>query len=362
MDRRLAQIIRTIVNSRAKLDVLYYFHRNPYACESMAGLAQRLHRAAEDLEGALQELTRQGLLLARSTREGGSELVFSPDPFGAPTDDVRALLEAYEGPERRDILQAVSAEDEQTRVRDVAQRRALDDLRTRFVSMVTHELRTPVTVMKSVLSALCATGAITDSRALSLLSSAGRQAERLSSIVENLLVLSGLQTGRRLELYLSPVDLPRLVEEVCARFKTEESQPNLRVHLDDAPAAAVADEYLLGQLLEELVDNAIKFSPREAPVDITVSQDEDQALFVIDDEGAGVSAHQQERVFDPFFQGQEDSARLTGGMGLGLFMARRIAQTHGGNIWLEPKPPPGMRVCFTIPLAGPPGWDGGEAE
>ena len=361
MESQWAKTIEAFVNSRAKLDILYYFHRNPHARESPSSLTQRLHRTSEDLEGALRDLTQQGLLSVRSSH-GGSELVFSASPPNENAGDVRALLEAYEGPARRDILQAVSTEDEQTRLRVVAQRHALDDLRTRFVSMVTHELRTPVTIIKGVLSALRATKSITGAQTLSLLDRAVRQSDRLSSIVENLLVLSGLQTGRQLELYLSEVDLPRLVEEVCERFAAPERRPDLRVHLESAPPTALADEYLLGQLLEELVDNAIKFSPDDAPVEITLSRDEENALFVIDDQGMGVSAHQRERVFDPFFQGQEDSARLTGGMGLGLFMARRIAQAHGGNIWFEPKPPPGVKVCFTLPLAGPQEEGQGDSE
>jgi signal transduction histidine kinase len=352
MDDRLRQTIQDVVNSRAKLDVVYYFHRNPYAWESLGGLAQRLHRAPEDVEGALQDLARLTLLQVRSARSDG-ELVFSYSRQAPAAAAVGELLEAYEGAERREVLQAICAEDEQTRLRRVAQQRALDDMRTRFISMVTHELRTPVTVIKGVLKNLQASKLITDEQLCSLIDRAGRQSERLSSVVENLLVLSGLQTGGHLELYLSEVDLPRVVAEVGELFNSGEGRPNLQIDLTGAPPAVVADEYLLGQLLEELISNAIKFSPEHAPVTVEVSQDEDFALVIIDDLGAGMSTHQHERVFDPFYQGQQDSSRLTGGMGMGLFMARKIVQSHGGEIWFEPKPPPGMRVCFTVPIAGP---------
>lgn len=353
MDRGLQETIQNVVNSRAKLDVLYYFHRNPYAWESLNGLAQRLHRSPEDVEGALQDLARLSLLQVRTGRAGGSELVFNYNREAVKAPAIEHLIDAYEGTDRREVLQAVCAEDEQTRLRLVAQRRALDDLRTRFVSMVTHELRTPVTVIKSVLSNLQNSREIADEQLRSLIARGERQAERLSSIVENLLVLSGLQTGRHLELYLSDVDLPRLVTEVCERFSGSENRPSLQVNLAAAPLTVVADEYLLGQLLEELINNAIKFSEEHAPVSIEVTQDEESALIIIDDVGAGLSAHQRERVFDPFFQGQEDSARITGGMGLGLFMARKIVESHGGTIWFDPKPPPGVRVCLTLPIAGP---------
>jgi len=352
MDNRLRQTIQEVVNSRAKLDVLYYFHRNPYAWESLGGLAQRLHRAPEDVEGALQDLARLTLLQVRSGRSGG-ELVFSYSRQAPEAAAVAELLEAYDGAARREVLQAICVEDEQTRLRLVAQQRALDDMRTRFIAMVTHELRTPVTVIKGVLQNLQASALITDEQLSSLIDRAGRQAERLSSVVENLLVLSGLQSGGELELYLSEVDLPRLATEVGELFRGGEGRPDLQMDLSAAPPTVRADEYLLGQLLEELINNATKFSPEHAPVTVEVSRDEDVALVVIDDLGVGMSAHQHERVFAPLYQGQEDSARLTGGMGMGLFMARRIVEAHGGEIWFEPKPPPGMRVCFTVPIAGP---------
>ena len=354
MDKRLRQTIQDIVNSRTKLDVLYYFERNPYAWESLGGLAQRLHRSPEDVEAALQDLTRVHLLQVRSAR-GMGELVFSFAREAPDAAAVTELLAAYEGAERREVLQAVCNEDEQTRLRLVSQQRALDDMRTRFVSMVTHELRTPVTIIKGILTTLQASKQITDEQLVSLIDSAMGQSERLSSVVENLLVLSGLQTGGHLELYLSEVALPHLVTEVGDLFKVGDPPPNLQINVTAAPPTVVADEYLLGQLLEELIDNAVKFSPEHAPVTVEVSEDEDRALVIVDDLGQGMSAHQHERVFDPFYQGQQDSARLTGGMGMGLFMARKIVQSHGGEIWFEPKPPPGMRVCFTVPIAGPEG-------
>lgn len=352
MDTGVRQTIQNVVNSRTKLDIVYYFYRNPYAWESLGGLAQRLHRSPEDIEGALHDLTRLELLLARSGR-GGSELVFSYSRKAPDAEAVDQLIEAYEGADRREVMQAVCAEDEQSRLRHVAQQRALDDMRTRFVSMVTHELRTPVTIIKGVLKALQSSKQVNDEQVHSLVDRAVRQTDRLHSMVENLLVLSGLQTGRQLELYLSEVDLPRLVTEVCDRFGGRDAAPTVSVNLTFAPPSVIADEYLLGQLLEELINNAIKFSPEYSGVSIEVSEDEECALVVIDDQGVGMSTHQHDRVFDPFYQGEEDAARLTGGLGLGLFMSRKIVETHGGEIWFEAKPPPGMRVCLRLPLAGP---------
>lgn len=352
MDSQLLQTVESVVNSRVKLDVLYYFHRNPHTWESLSGLGRRLHRAPADLEGAVRELATHGLLRVRSTRAESPELLFS---YVRPKDeaDIRRLLEAYGGAGRREVLQAVAAQDEQTRLRAVAGQRALDDMRTRFVSMVTHELRTPVTVIKGVLKTLSASPQVQDANLKSLVERAERQSERLSSMVENLLVLSGLQSGRHLELYLAEVDLPRLIKEIYDQFRSEEDSRDLKLSVEAAPATIVADEYLLGQLLGELISNALKFSPQSAPVRIEAKAEGDSALIAVDDAGVGVPAQHQEQVFRAFFQSEPDSSRMTGGMGLGLFMARKIVEAHGGRIWLEPKPPPGVRVCIALPLSGP---------
>ena len=207
MDEKLTKLIQTLVNSRAKLDLLYYFYRNPFSWESLTGLAQRLHRAPVDIESAVHDLTRENLLVAQSGRVPGSDLVYNYCREVAIHADVVALMEAYEGPERKAVLQAIMQCDNDTRLRALARRRALDDMRTRFVSMVTHELRTPVTVIRSVLSTLNSASNLSTTQSHALMQRGISQCDRLASLVENLLVLSGMQTGRKLELYLSLIHI-----------------------------------------------------------------------------------------------------------------------------------------------------------
>ena len=352
MDEKLTKLVQTLVNSRAKLDVLYYYYRNPFSWESLTGLAQRLHRAPVDIESAVHDLTHENLLVAQSGRVPGSDLVYNYCSQAPGNADVVALMQAYEGPERKAILQAIMQCDNDTRLRALARRRALDDMRTRFVSMVTHELRTPVTVIRSVLTTLHTANNLSPTQAHALMQRGISQCDRLASLVENLLVLSGMQTGRKLELYLSEVEIPRLLAELRDRV-TGSSDHQLEFVVDEAPAVVIADEYLLGQILEELVRNAIKFSPDGGTIVVTVAQEDGRATFIVQDAGIGMSQMQIDRVFEPFYQAEQDASRLAGGLGVGLFMARNIANSHGGSIWIEPTQPTGLRVGFTIPLAGP---------
>lgn len=349
----LKRLIQEIVNSQAKLEIMHYFQHNPYAWESLSGLAQRLHRTPEEIYSALLELTRHHLVRARPLRAGASELVYSYNHEAAARLGIPSLVEAYDGEGRQEILDTLKLVDEQMRWRRWTEQRALESLRRRFVSMITHELRTPLTIIKGTLETLQqSTHLPEDLRPL--VQRAERQSERLSSVVENLLVLAGLETGRDLELYLGEIDFPRLLQEVCRRLQAGEPPPNFRLSLQDAPETIIADEYLLGQLLEELLHNAIKFSPPGAPIGLEASQDEENVFLCIEDQGQGIAPHDYERVFAPFEQGAPDSSYQTGGMGLGLFMARKIVEAHGGAIWIEAKPPPGTRLCLRLPLAGPP--------
>lgn len=216
MDEQLVQLIQEVVNSRAKLDVLYYFYRNPYSWESLSGLAQRLNRAPADIETAVQDLTRQGVLIAQVGRVSGNDLVYNYCRTCTLSPAISDLMDRYEGSDRRAILQAIMRHDNETRLRALARKRALDDMRTRFVSMVTHELRTPVTVIRSIFATLQPAEKLDPAQARLLVQRGVSQCDRLASLVENLLVLSGMQTGRKLELYLSEVDLPRLIDHPVA--------------------------------------------------------------------------------------------------------------------------------------------------
>lgn len=356
MDDELACVIQDVINSRAKLDVLYYFHRNPHTWESLEGLARRLDRAPQDLEAAVHELTRQGLLTAFSGRLAGADLVYNYCQTGPNAPAVCRLLVAYDGNDRKDILQRIIECDHDTRLRMIARRRTLDDLRTRFVSMVTHELRTPVTVIRSVLATLDHENLSPEQRD-QLIHRGVSQCDRLNSLIENLFVLSGLQSGRALELYCCEVELPRLISEIADQIRSDASPCALQLELTQAPSTLCADEYLLGQVIEELIRNAVKFSPQGTPVTVTVTADAEEMLLVVDDVGIGMSTLDRQRVFEPFYQAEEDSSRLVGGLGIGLYMARKIAEAHGGRIWIEPKSSPGLQICLALPLNPPAALD-----
>lgn len=353
MDEQLSQLITEIVNTRAKLDILAYFHRNPYAWESLDGLSQRLYRAVSDLEPAVSTLSRTGLIEARRGGRGGTETVYSYQRGHPLAQSLDRLLTDYEGPASREIVTAVARADRASRARALSQKRVLDDLKTRFISMVTHELRTPVTALRSIHSTLLGPGCTSPEQTRQLLERAMSQCDRLTALVENLLVLSGLHTGGDFELYLSEVDLPRLIEEVVRQHRRGEGTPAIVADIESAPPTLVADEYLIAQVLAELIDNALKFSPTEGTITVRAWHEDADVVFTVADQGAGVPARDRERIFEEFYQTEEDSSQRVSGLGLGLFMARRIVERHGGRIWVVPNEEPGLTISFILPRQGP---------
>lgn len=352
MDEKLLQLIQTAVNSRAKLDVLVYYRRHPDVWESLTGLALLLNRTPADLETALCELAQAGLLAAQAGRLPGNELLYNCRTTDPTCGALSELLAACESDGREAVLQAVTLCEDESRACSLERQRAVDDMRTRFVSMVTHELRTPLTIIRAVLTTLASVDKSDTVQTAALLQRGVHQCDRLTSMVENVMMLAGLQTGRELELYLGEVELRRLLAELRGRVLCTDKH-TVRLSLDNAPEVIVADEYLLGHTLEGLLANAIKFSPEGGEVTLTVTQQGSQALFAVEDEGIGMSERQIEQVFEPFYQTEPDASRLAGGLGLGLFMARAVIEAHGGEISLQPGDTGGLRVAFCLPLAGP---------
>lgn len=351
MDPQLAELIKETINTRAKFDVVGHFHRNPYTWESLRGLAQRLHRVPEDLQTALRELSRAGLLEVSGGHSGSGELLYSYQHQCALATQVQLLMAEFAGAGKAAVVAALTAADTASRLRELQRKRNLDDIKTRFVAMVTHELRTPVTAIVNLLTALQADREFSPVERQQMLQRATRQAERLTVIIENLLVLSGLQNNTDLELYLAEVDLRRLVTETALDWRDTETVGRLQLNLDEAPASVEADEYLLGEVFRELIANGLKFSPEGEVVTVTVGQREGQLYVTVADQGSGLPASQRDKVFEVFYQAEEDSSRSLGGLGLGLYMAKRIVEAHRGRIWVQPQPSPGTCICFTLPLS-----------
>ena len=233
---------------------------------------------------------------------------------------------------------------------DLTQARRVETTRREFVANVSHELRTPLASIRASAETL-QDGALEDPEAArQFLGRITHNAERMSALVQDLLDLSRLESGE-VNLNLSPVDVGRVIQEVVEIHDAQARAKGVSLRADAGSAAvASADEGRLQQVLSNLVENAVKFTPSGGEVRVEVERKgrwlEVRAL----DSGVGVAAEDAPHVFERFYKA--DRSQGQGGTGLGLAIAKHIVQSHGGRIWVDSREGEGSVFGFTVPAAG----------
>ncbi|MBN1976936.1 MAG: HAMP domain-containing protein [Anaerolineae bacterium] len=252
---------------------------------------------------------------------------------------------------------------------DVTAYRQLDRLRTNFVSDVSHELRTPLTAIKGFIETL-QDGAADDPAVRDrFLNTIAAETERLTRLTNDLLLLTRADAGR-LDLHLASIDLVGCAQRAVAQLagRAREKQVAIATELPDSPALAQADADRIHQVLVNLLDNAIKFTPAGGGVVVCVSSsgsgDKEARgqdggitplspclLVSVRDTGPGIPADEIPHVFERFYRGDRSRAREgADGSGLGLAIAKAIVEAHGGQIWVTSEPGKGAAFRFTLSL------------
>ena len=233
---------------------------------------------------------------------------------------------------------------------DLTQARRVETTRREFVANVSHELRTPLASIRASAETL-QDGAMEDPEAArQFLGRITSNAERMSALVQDLLDLSRLESGE-VRLNLSPVDVGRAVREVVEIFGEQARAKLVSLVAEGGEGVeATADEGRLQQVLSNLVENAVKFTPRGGEVQVEVERRGRWVEVRVLDRGIGVASEDMPHVFERFYKG--DRAQGQGGTGLGLAIAKHIVQSHGGRIWVESREGGGSVFAFTAPAAG----------
>jgi two-component system phosphate regulon sensor histidine kinase PhoR len=232
---------------------------------------------------------------------------------------------------------------------DLTRLKQLERARTEFVANVSHELRTPLSLIQGYAETLLDGAKDNPEVAGKFLQTIERNTERLRLLIEDLLTISELESGR-VKLELQPVALGPLVEKVFEDFKTPAEARNVTL-LNQAPDLRVrADAGRLEQVLGNLIDNAIKYgrAPGKVTVGGAAAEDGFVELFVQDD-GPGIPPESLERVFERFYRVDKARSREQGGTGLGLSIVKHIVQSHRGRVWARSEPGRGTAFHFTLP-------------
>jgi signal transduction histidine kinase len=228
------------------------------------------------------------------------------------------------------------------------------ELREEFLTVAAHELRTPLTALQLDLQRIRRLDRNRDRTGPTLadqLATALRQTHRLGSLIESLLDASALAGDGRLELHPEELDLAEVAREVVSRLRTEFDQVGCAVHVEGGPARGVWDRARLERIVGTLLRNACKYGEGK-PVSVEVRLADGERSLAVTDQGIGVPADRLESIFGRF--GRAVSARSYGGLGLNLYVARRLAEAHGGRIDVASEI--GKGATFTLRL--PPGARG----
>jgi len=226
---------------------------------------------------------------------------------------------------------------------------SLDALRREFVANASHELRAPLTAVQGFLQAILDGTATTEEERQHCLKTAEAEALRMSRLVEDLLQLSRLQAGV-LEFQLTPGDLRPLAERVIAAVKPRLVQKKLRVEVEAGELPQVAmDSERLAQVLTNLLDNAIRFSPQGGLLRVTMAASESGVRFAVADEGPGIPEDDLQRIWDRFHKVDPARRRTDPGAGLGLAIAKEIVTKHGGEVFALNREGGGAEIGFLLP-------------
>ena len=235
---------------------------------------------------------------------------------------------------------------------DITELRRLERVRRDFVANVSHEFKTPLTAIQGFAETLLG-GALDDKANRKRFMEIIREhAQRLARLTDDLLKLSRIEAGR-LELESRPVSVAALVNGCVetARLKAESKGLRLTVGLPEDLPAVRGDAVQLGEVLQNLIDNALQYTPPGGRIDVTAYSNGHEVIFTVADTGIGIPEADLERIFERFYRVDAARSREAGGTGLGLSIARHIVDAHGGRIWVESAVGQGSRFRFSIDSA-----------
>jgi two-component system phosphate regulon sensor histidine kinase PhoR len=233
---------------------------------------------------------------------------------------------------------------------DATERQRVERIRRDFVANASHELRTPLTSIRGFVEAL-EDGAIAEpDTARRFLGKIRIHADRMATLVEDLLELSRLESGER-EPEREKVRPAEVAGTVAASFAGLATRKDISLrHLDRAAPEVLTDPERLRRILENLVDNAVKYTPEGGRVEVTTSPGPDGAARIeVADNGPGIAAEHQARVFERFYRVDKARSRELGGTGLGLSIVRHLVESLGASVSVESEPGQGSRFCVTLP-------------
>lgn len=233
---------------------------------------------------------------------------------------------------------------------DITRFREAEQMKSTFISVISHELKTPVALIKGYAGTLRRPDAAWDPETVADgLAVIEEEADRLNALIDNLLDASRIQAGV-FKLERGEMDLPRLASKVVDRFSLQTIHHRFELGFPADLPLVWADEARIRQVLDNLVSNAIKYSPQGGLIRIGAWQDGPEVIAYVADQGIGIPSDEQGRLFDSFYRVDSGLRRQTKGTGLGLYLCKAIVAAHDGRIWVRSEQGQGATFFFALPV------------
>jgi signal transduction histidine kinase len=235
-------------------------------------------------------------------------------------------------------------------VRDISRLKESEDLRTTFLSMIGHELQTPLSIIKGFASTLTRSDGKWNEKSIrDGLQVVEEECDHMNKLVERILLASRIEAGA-LTLRKDSVQLRSLAGKVVRRFQNVTSIHNFKITFAPKFPAVKVDPDLIEEVLSNLVDNAVKYSPEGGEVTISGTVSNNHVEVIVTDEGIGIPLRDLDYIFDRFHRVDTTSVLKIRGVGLGLYLCRYIVEAHGGSISATSELGKGSQLAFTLPL------------
>lgn len=223
--------------------------------------------------------------------------------------------------------------------------------RRNFLLSITHELKSPIASIRLVLETFQKRRLRADQQH-KLVGNALNETERLNRLVNDLLLSARLESAYQPNREM--VDLPELLQDLIEGLRTKYGKRNFHLQIDEDIPYLLGDQMGLSSVILNLLENAVKYSPRESPIEVSLHFQQDQITLAIKDQGIGVPDKEKKRIFDKFYRVGSEDTRRTKGTGLGLYIVRQIVEAHSGTILVKDNTPRGS--IFEVRFPAKPEW------
>jgi two-component system sensor histidine kinase KdpD len=250
------------------------------------------------------------------------------------------------------LLNLVAIALERVRTEEAANRadaaRQSEEFKSTLLDAIAHEFKTPLTSIKAASTSLLSETPPLPPQLRELAAIIDEETDRMNQLVTEAVRISQIDAGK-IRLEREPVDVAALLAKVAGHFESQAAGRSFRIDAAADLPGILADPELLSLALRQLIDNALKYSPPASPIQVTARVEGDRVVVRVHDRGPGIPERERDRIFEKFYRrgGARDSVP---GTGLGLYIAREILRTHGGDLWIEGEPGEGSEFCAALPL------------